>query len=285
MPLAALPLAIATYMYANALRDPVIRRATIEMPDWPRGATPLRVALLSDIHVVGPDMPPRRLARIVPRVNGLNADVILLAGDYVSDKRSATRTYSGAEGLAPLSGLRGRRGVYAVLGNHDHWREAGEIRRALRKANVHILDNEAVTVGGMRLGGVDDEYTGNADLKRTVEAIRAAPGGKVLLTHSPDVGPATPRDVTLVLAGHTHCGQIRLPILGAISYVSKYGERFGCGLITEGSRRVVVTAGIGTSVLPFRLGAPSEHMAADPKSRRETPRRSLLAHQRRSRLP
>jgi len=113
MPLAALPLAIATYMYANALRDPVIRRATIEMPDWPRGATPLRVALLSDIHVVGPDMPPRRLARIVPRVNGLNADVILLAGDYVSDKRSATRTYSGAEGLAPLSGLRGRRGGYA----------------------------------------------------------------------------------------------------------------------------------------------------------------------------
>ena len=145
-----------------------------------------------------------------------------------------------------------------LLGNHDHWREAGEIRRALRKANVHILDNEAVTVGGMRLGGVDDEYTGNADLEHTVEAIRAAPGSRVLLTHSPDVGPATPRDVTLVLAGHTHCGQIRLPILGAISYVSKYGERFGCGLITEGSRRVVVTAGIGTSVLPFRLGAPSD---------------------------
>ena len=258
MALAALPLAIATYMYSNALRDPVIRRATIEMPDWPRGAAPLRVALLSDIHVVGPDMPPRRLVRIVQQVNALNADVILLAGDYVSDKRSATRTYSGAEGLVPLSKLRARGGVYAVLGNHDHWRDAGEISRALRNANLRILDNDAVTVGGMRLGGLDDEYTGNADLKRTVAAMRAAPGGKVLLTHSPDVGPATPQDVTLILAGHTHCGQIKLPIFGALSYVSKYGKRFGCGLITEGSRRVVVTAGIGTSVLPFRLGAPSD---------------------------
>ena len=256
--LAALSLAFTAYMYSNALSDPVVRRAMITMPDWPRDAPPLRVALLSDIHVVGPDMPPSRLARIVRKVNALNADVILLAGDYVSDKRSATRTYSGAEGLSSLANLRAPLGVYAVLGNHDHWRGAGEISGALRKANIRILDNEAVTVGGMRLGGVDDEYTGNADLKRTVAAMRSAPGAKVLLTHSPDVVPATPKDVTLALAGHTHCGQIRLPIYGAISYVSKYGDRFGCGLITEGPRRVVVTAGIGTSVLPFRLGAPPD---------------------------
>ena len=203
-------------------------------------------------------MPPSRLARIVRQVNALGADVILLAGDFVSDKRSATRKYSGAQGLASLSDLRARGGVFAVLGNHDHWRDAAEISRALRKANIRILDNEAVTIGGMRLGGVDDEYTGNADLKRTVAAMRSAPGGKVLLSHGPDIGPATPKDVTLILAGHTHCGQIKLPIFGAISYVSKYGERFGCGLITEESRRVVVTAGIGTSVLPFRPGAPSD---------------------------
>jgi predicted MPP superfamily phosphohydrolase len=256
--LLALPLAAAAYMYSNALRDPVIRRATIAMPDWPKNAPPLRVALLSDIHVVGPDMPPSRLARIVPQINGLKADVILLAGDFVSDKRSATRTYSAAEGLAPLAELQARRGVYAVLGNHDHWRNAGEISRALGRAKIRILTNEAVTVGGLRLGGADDEYTGNSDLKGVVAAMRSGPGAKVLLSHSPDVGPATPKDVTLILAGHTHCGQIKLPIVGAITYVSKYGERFGCGLITEGSRRVVVTAGIGTSVLPFRLGAPSD---------------------------
>jgi predicted MPP superfamily phosphohydrolase len=203
-------------------------------------------------------MPPSRLARIVPQVNGLDADVILLAGDCVSDKRSATKSYTGREALASLSNLRARRGVYAVLGNHDHWRDAVEISQALRRVKIRILTNEAVTIGGMRLGGVDDDYTGNADLSATLAAMRSGPGGKVLLSHSPDIGPATPRDITLILAGHTHCGQIRLPIVGALSYVSKYGERFGCGLSTEGSRRVVVTAGIGTSVLPFRLGAPSD---------------------------
>jgi predicted MPP superfamily phosphohydrolase len=256
--LAVLPLATAAFMYSNAVRDPVIRRATIEMPDWPKTASPLRVALLSDIHVVGPDMPPSRLARMVPQINALNADVILIAGDFVSDKRSAIRIYSGAEGLAPLADLRARGGVYAVLGNHDHWRDAAEISQALRRAKIRILTNEAITIGGMRLGGLDDDYTGNSDLQGTVAAMRSGPGGRVLLSHSPDIGPPTPKDVTLILAGHTHCGQIRLPILGAISYVSKYGERFGCGLITEGSRRVVVTAGIGTSILPFRLGAPSD---------------------------
>ena len=155
--LAALPLAAAAHMYSNALCDPIVRRATIEMPDWPKTASPLRVALLSDIHVVGPDMPPSRLARIVPQINALNADVILIAGDFVSDKRSATRTYSGTEGLAPLADLRARGGVYAVLGNHDHWRDAAEISQALRRAKIRLLTTEALTIGGMRLGGLADD--------------------------------------------------------------------------------------------------------------------------------
>ena len=111
----------------------------------------------------------------------------------------------------------------------------------------------------MRLGGLDDDYTGKfgPEAHRRGNALRAGRQGPLDAT-ARTIGPATPKDVTLILAGHTHCGQIKLPIFGAISYVSKYGKRFGCGLITEGSRRVVVTAGIGTSVLPFRLGAPSD---------------------------
>jgi predicted MPP superfamily phosphohydrolase len=254
----ALALAALAWMYTAAMSDPVVRRATIAMPDWPSGAAPLRVALLSDIHVAGPDMPPKRLARIVQQVNALRPDVVLLAGDFVSDKRLATKTYSGREGLAPLSRLRARSGIYAVLGNHDHWRNAVEVSQALRRAKIRILTNEAVTLGGMRLGGVDDEYTGHAHVAETVSAIRSGKGARVLLSHSPDITAAAPKDVTLVLAGHTHCGQIRLPFYGPLAYVTKYGPRFNCGLIIEGQKRVVVTAGIGTSVFPLRLGAPPD---------------------------
>ena len=256
--LAALPLAVAAYMYSVATRDPVVRSAYIAMPDWPANASPMRIALISDVHVAGPDMPPSRIARIVDRVNALRPDVILLAGDFVSDKRVATRIYSAHEGLRPLSKLRAPRGTWSVLGNHDHWRNAVEVGRALRAANVRILDNEAVSLGPLRLGGVDDDFTDHADVERTAAAIRSAPGSRVLLSHSPDVAATAPRDITLILAGHTHCGQIVLPVVGAISHASKYGDRYGCGLITEGSRRIVVSGGLGSSVLPFRLGAPPD---------------------------
>ena len=255
---AALPLAVVAYMYSLATSDPVVRTVTVEMPDWPAGAKPLRVVLLSDIHVAGPDMPPSRLARIVELVNGLQPDTVLLAGDFVSDKRPATHYYASNEALGSLAKLRASKGVFAVLGNHDHWRSAAEVGEGLRRANVRLLVNEAVTVGGMRLGGVDDEFTGHADLRATASAMRAGRGSKVLLTHSPDVVPETPGDVTLVLAGHTHCGQIRLPLYGPLTSVTRYGSRFECGLITDGPHRVVVTSGIGTSVLPLRLGAPPD---------------------------
>jgi predicted MPP superfamily phosphohydrolase len=191
--LAAVPLAVVVYMYSLALSDPVIRRATIAMPDWPKNAPPLRVALLSDIHVVGPDMPPSRLARIVRQVNALGADVILLAGDFVSDKRSATRKYSGAQGLASLSDLRARGGVFAVLGNHDHWRDAAEISRALRKANIRMLDNEAVTIGGMRLGGVDDEYTATPISSARLRPCAPRPEVKSSSVTGPTSGRPRPR--------------------------------------------------------------------------------------------
>ena len=243
------------YMLSVAMRDPIVRRASFQLPGWPAGAAPVRVALLTDVHVAGPDMSPSRVARIVGQVNRLRPDLVLFGGDFVSDKRVPTRRYAGMEALAPLAALRAPLGVVAVLGNHDHWRSETEIVRALQHANVRILDNAAVTVGPLALGGVDDAFTGRADVRRTTTAMRTLKGARVLLSHSPDVAPAVPPDVTLLLAGHTHCGQIRLPLIGALSYMSDYGDRFACGLTRNGALRVVTSAGLGTSVLPLRLGA------------------------------
>lgn len=251
----ALPAVAVAHMYAVATSDPVVRRTTVPMPDWPASAAAVRLILLTDVHVAGPDMPPSRLARIVEQVNRLKPDLVVFGGDFVSDKLLATKPYPAAEGLAPLAGLRSRYGSYAVLGNHDHWRDAAEVTSALREADVRVLDNEAVTVGPLRVGGVNDEYTKHADLPRTVKAMRAGPGSRVLLSHGPDVTAKMPSDISLILSGHTHCGQIRLPFVGALTYESNYGARYGCGFVREGPRRLFVSAGLGTSVLPLRLGA------------------------------
>ncbi len=260
IPLIALILgvALAGYGYWGALRDPIVRRATIEMADWPKGQAPLRVALLSDLHVAGPDMPPERLARIVTQVNALKPDLVLIAGDLVSDKRVSTHRYSEDEAVAPLAGLRARFGVVAVLGNHDHWRSTVGMRRALEANRVTVLSNSVIRRAGLILAGADDDFTGRADPAALARAVEALAGPVVTLSHSPDIVPKLPPRFGLILAGHTHCGQIALPLIGRPATMSRHGDRFACGLIREGDRTLVVSAGLGTSLLPVRIGAPPD---------------------------
>ena len=237
-------------MYWTAIADPVVRRTVVALPGLGR---PLRAVLISDIHVGGPDMPPSRLSRIVGQVNALSPDLVLIAGDLISDKRAATRHYPYREALAPLAALRARIGVYAVLGNHDHWRDADEARRELRGNGATVLDNDAVQAGPLALGGLDDDFTGRADVPRTLARLRSLSGPRILLSHSPDPFPDVPADVRLMVAGHTHCGQVRLPFYGAVASVTDYGERLECGRVDEAGRTLIVSAGLGTSGVPLRL--------------------------------
>ena len=253
--LALLGLAVLAGGYATATADPAVRRATISLPDWPRGARPVRVLLVSDLHVAGPDMPPSRLARLVGRMNALAPDLVLIAGDLVSDKKLSTRRYGLREAVAPLAALKAPLGRIAVLGNHDHWRDAAEARSALAAAGIRVLDNDAVAAGPLAVGGIDDAFTDHEDLPATLARMRALPGARILLSHSPDPFAKLPADVPLMLAGHTHCGQIVLPLIGALQTASDYGDRYVCGLVREGGRTLVVGAGLGTSVMPLRIGA------------------------------
>jgi predicted MPP superfamily phosphohydrolase len=241
--------------YATALRDPVVRRAAIRFDDWPAGAPPLSLVLISDVHVAGPDMPPNRLARIARQINALSPDLVLIAGDMVSDKMVATRIYSAEEAMRPLALLEPKLGAFAVLGNHDHWRNAPAIRAALRRARIKVLENEAVRAGPLTLGGLDDPFTGRAKLEETLAAMSKMGGPKLILSHSPDPFPALPQDVRLMLAGHTHCGQISLPLIGPVATFSEHGRRYACGRIDEEGRTLIVAAGLGTSNLPLRIGA------------------------------
>jgi len=125
----------------------------------------------------------------------------------------------------------------------------------LRRAGIAVLDNSAVRAGPLAIGGLDDAFTHHDDLSATLRAMAKLGGAPILLSHSPDPFPRVPADVALMVAGHTHCGQIRLPVVGALSSMSEFGDKYACGVIVEDGKTLVVGAGLGTSILPLRLGA------------------------------
>jgi hypothetical protein len=249
-----LMVAMAIKVWHDTMRAPVVERVTVESEAMPAGAPPVSIALLSDIHVAGPDMPPERLEEIVAQVNALRPDLVAIAGDLVSDKRTATRIYRPAEIIAPLGRLSAPLGVVVVPGNHDHWFDwPGLAAELARHKQITVLRNAAVTRGPLVIGGVDDDFTDRADLPATIAAMEAGTGPRIILTHSPDIFPQVPVDVDVVLAGHTHCGQIAWPWGGAPATMSEYGNLYACGVTRQHGKTLVTSAGLGTSLLPVRL--------------------------------
>jgi len=256
--LLVITLALGAKAWSDTMGDPAIQRASIAIKGMPAGTPPITVALLADIHVAGPDMPPSRLVRIVAQVNALGPDIVLVAGDLVSEKMTATKLYTAAEIAAPLGKLTAPLGVVVAPGNHDHWFDWPGLSRELAANGVRVLQNEAAQIGPLVIGGVDDAYTRRDDLPATLAAMEGLEGGRLILTHSPDVFPHVPGEISLVLAGHTHCGQIRLPFIGAPATMWRYGDRFACGITVERGQTVITSGGIGTSLLPIRFGTRPE---------------------------
>lgn len=250
----AVVIAVGAKAWHDTMRAPVVERLVVESDALPVGAPPVTMALLTDIHVAGPDMPPERLAEIVAQVNALKPDLIAIAGDLVSEKRTATRVYSAEEVIAPLGKLSALLGVVVVPGNHDHWFDWEALAAELaRYPQITILRNAAEQRGSLVIGGVDDDFTGRADLPATVAAMAASKGVRIMLSHSPDIFPQVPVDVDVVLAGHTHCGQIAWPWGGAPATKSDYGNLYACGVTRQRGKVLVTSAGLGTSLLPVRL--------------------------------
>ena len=260
--IAAVVLLAALAGYRNAHAAPIVRHLTIRTADYPEGAPPVRVALVSDIHVHGPDMPPARVGKIVEQINALHPDIDILAGDFVGGSWVGAH-YSVGEAIAPLRGLKARLGVYAVLGNHDYNAGGDAVARALAGAGVHVLVNQAVRAGPIAVGGIDGDIRVRRAVwmerrKQTYAALQRIGGAKVVVAHRPDEFEWAPPWIDLMVAGHTHCGQIALPLIGPLETGSDFGRKYLCGLIRNGRKLLVVTAGLGTSHLPLRIGAPAD---------------------------
>jgi predicted MPP superfamily phosphohydrolase len=207
-----------------------------------------------------------RLNSIVDEVNQAHPDLVLIAGDFIvgHDSHGAAERAAGLE--KPLSRFRAPLGVIAVLGNHDHWTSPEAVRNALSHAGVIVLTNRAVRRGPLAIIGIDDAFSHHDDIAAAMSSWKsAATGVPIVLTHSPDLVPQLSAEIPLVLAGHTHCGQIVLPLTGPPLTRSPfqhwrrlYDPRYRCGVVRDGGRTVVVTGGLGSGTSPIRLGAPPD---------------------------
>ena len=229
---------------------------SIHVRDWPKELSGYSIAFLSDTHVGSPHIDIKKMQEIVGRVNDLHPDLILLGGDYTIHGVLGGRKVPYPEVIAVLGGLKAANGVYGVLGNHDWWENGAGIREALISYQVTMLEDEAryIKIGdkGFWLGGVSDFNESAHDVAKTLSSIGNT-DPVLLFSHSPDIFPDVPKEVALTMAGHTHGGQVYVPLIGRPITASKYGQRYARGLIEEEGKQLFVCSGIGTSILPIRF--------------------------------
>jgi predicted MPP superfamily phosphohydrolase len=232
---------------------PRIRRVALRYPELPPDLDGLTIAQLSDLHI-GPFVSESRIASWVARANRLGADVICVTGDLIASGMDGVPAVARA-----LGGLRARRGVFACMGNHDYFGAGEPLVRALEKEGVTVLRNEARAFpDGLCVAGVDDTWTGRADMDRAV-ARRPEGAFTLLLAHDPRLFPsAAAHGVDLTLSGHTHAGQLALPFFEAKLNLARVMHEFSLGLYRIGKSILYVNPGLGTTGPPVRIGARAE---------------------------
>jgi hypothetical protein len=233
--------------------------------DVPVGAPVLKglhIAVISDLHAGSPYIDDAKIDHAVAMTNAAKPDLILLTGDYVITHVVGGRHLAIEDIVAHLRSLRAPLGVYAVIGNHDRWEDETHITAVFRAAGIPVLENAHLVIptprGALTLVGIGDYYT---QASKPGQALRGVTGNALCFTHSPDVLPELPARCALTIAGHTHGGQVRLPLLGrpaVAANISRYGQRYAIGLVREGDKALFVSSGIGTSGLPLRFGVPPE---------------------------
>jgi uncharacterized protein len=242
-------------------RSLVIRQQSIDLPHWSGPVAGLRVAFMADLHIGSPHWDLERFAALVEETNAQHPDIVLLAGDYLINGVKFGKWVDQESIARVLGGLKAPLGTVAVLGNHDWWNDGERVRAAFEANGIVVLENEAVSFehegGRFAIAGLADQMTREVRLKATIAQV---PLGQpfLVLTHEPDIFPDVDERASLTLAGHTHGGQVNLPLLGRLVVPSAYGQRYASGHVVEGGRHLFVTNGVGTSIIPVRFGVPPE---------------------------
>ncbi|MGE0596873.1 MAG: metallophosphoesterase [Hyphomonadaceae bacterium] len=253
----------SVYAWLIEPRTLTVRRVEIVSTQW-RGE-PLSIGLIGDTHVPGPHMSAARMERIVARMNALRPDLVVLLGDYAGGhaaeaERAPLEQSEVLGGVATFAMLDAPLGVVAAIGNHDSWYGRARIAQALEEAGVAALWNRHVLVGreggDIVIAGIADAWTGEPDF---TAALDGAPSGAdtIVISHSPDPFAEMPAAPALMLAAHSHCGQVTIPLIGRPILPLEH-RRYACHRVEENGRVMYVTGGVGTSILPVRFLNPPE---------------------------
>jgi hypothetical protein len=253
--------AVSLALYAGWLEPSSLRLSAYSVSQPSPQLKGLRIAVISDLHGGSHYIDAAKIERVVAMTNAAKPDLVLLTGDYMITGVVGGR-YMPIEAMAArLKRLRAPLGVYAVLGNHDNWDDPGHIAAVLRQAGIAVLENGHRMLPpprqGVALAGISDRFSTKS---HPGEALAGIKGPAICFSHSPDIFPLLPTTCALTIAGHTHGGQVWLPLLGrpAVAGVSRYGQKYAIGAIHEGGKTLFVSSGIGTSLLPLRFGVPPE---------------------------
>ncbi len=257
--LAATPLVAlsATTAYSTFVEPYAYQLNTtdIYLPNLPDAFEGFRIAQLTDIHhsrIVSLD----EVRRVVQLAHSAQPDLIVLTGDYTTTYRRYIEPCAEA-----LGALRAPHGVFAVLGNHDHYTDPQLTTRALQRAHISVLNNANTLLrqgpDTLQLIGIDDWGWNAADWPRAFHGITPS-RPSILLSHQPRVlDLAETQNISLIISGHTHGGQLSLPLIGAPARFSKE-LKYLRGLYQRQHTQLYVSPGTGVIGLPLRLGVPPE---------------------------
>lgn len=253
-----------------------ISRVRVPIHKLPRSFEGLTIAQLSDLHrstVVGASY----LEHCVELANALQPDIMVFTGDYLTHALKGSlkgylvydAPYDSHDKVPELlrdvtriiGRARAKLGVFAVLGNHDHWYDGNAVTLALQAAGAAVLRNAAteVRVGGepLPIVGLGDVWTDGADCRRAFAGVNAP--FTLTLMHNPDLFEEWPQPgAHLILAGHTHGGQVELPVVGQPFVPSRYGQKYARGLCRNGDAVMYVNRGVGHIFPPMRFNCRPE---------------------------
>lgn len=259
----AIAISLVAYGATILIRDSnvAVNRVAIDAPDsvflLEASSSKVSIAFLTDLHVKKLGDSLSDLDDLIDSVKAEGPDLVILGGDFVDASVPEDELKEVRRDVVARLGRITSVPVLAVLGNHESWTNPDAWKRELDNAGVKVIDGRTLAIMHLKLcvRGLGDVYSGRF---RFVEfPDHCSEMARVTVTHDP-AGAFRAGVDGLVLAGHTHCGQIRLPILGAPWVPSDAPSDAHCGLYEDSLRTVFVSSGVGTSILPFRFGAQSQ---------------------------